>query len=103
MGGVPLVIIKNKVVELELITGCRLDLPEQERAEWIALHQAVEEALDLLRFPSVSAIVPPGLYIPLRLFTPSLLRLLSSEICDPTVPKPEQVHHSKPIADTRES
>src|SRR5258708_7040496 len=48
---VQLVVVSDELIETELAEGSRLQLPEQERADWIPAHQAVEEHADLLRLP----------------------------------------------------
>jgi hypothetical protein len=48
---VSLVIILHEAVKLEFAAACRLDFPEEECAERIALHQAIEQLGDLLRRP----------------------------------------------------
>jgi hypothetical protein len=44
-------IVQNEVIELELGARRGFNLPEQKSSKGIALHQAVEQFLDLLWLP----------------------------------------------------
>ena len=51
MGVVALVVVENEVEELELTAVLRSDTPVKKCAEWIALHEAVEQPTNLLWLP----------------------------------------------------
>ena len=51
MGLVSLMIFKDEIVVFELAAVPRLDLPVQECAKRVALHEAVEETANLVRPP----------------------------------------------------
>lgn len=48
---VSLVVTKDKVIEVELVTILWLDSPVEEGSKRIALHKAIEQPVDLLRSP----------------------------------------------------
>jgi hypothetical protein len=56
MGRVSLMINLNKTVELKLPASVRLNLPKQKCAEWITLHEAIEQPANLLWFPNKLAL-----------------------------------------------
>jgi hypothetical protein len=56
MVGIPLVIVLNKSVKLELHALFGFDFPKQEGSERIALHQAVKQTADLIRLPDELAL-----------------------------------------------
>src|SRR6516162_4337115 len=51
VGCVALMIVENEVVELEFAARLGFYLPEQERADRVALHKAVKQTLDLFGLP----------------------------------------------------
>lgn len=53
---VALVVVPHDVVEHELARVGRLNLPHQERPDWVAAHQTVEEPRDLVARPDELAL-----------------------------------------------
>ena len=51
VGIVPLVVFPHEIVPTVKVSVLRVDPPEHELPERIALHQAVEEVADLFRLP----------------------------------------------------
>ncbi len=51
MGIVSFVIISYKAIKLEFVAVFRCYFPIEKGAEWIALHDTVEQATNLIRVP----------------------------------------------------
>ena len=47
----PLIVVRNELVEVVVLGGFGIDSPEQEGSDRVAAHEAVEEPLDLMRVP----------------------------------------------------
>ena len=51
MAAIPLMVVEDEIVEIELSTGFRSNPPIEEGAERITLHEAIKKAINLLRSP----------------------------------------------------